>query len=65
MKAYVEKYAPVEVREVIENAAAMCTLEGAARYMAAMLPSMFVYRGGSHVALHLKSNSPRIAIITA
>ena len=65
MKATIEQRPTVEVRNVIENAAAMSTLEGAARYLVGMLPGWFVYMGGSHVAVHYRSYSPRVAIITA
>jgi hypothetical protein len=65
MKATIEQRPTVEVRNVIENAAAMSTMEGAARYLVGMLPGWFVYMGGSHVAVHYRSYSPRVAIITA
>ena len=65
MKATIERQPTVEVRNVIENAAAMTTIEGASRYLSGMLPKWFIYKGGSHIAIHHRSHSARVAIITA
>lgn len=67
MNLEVERKLTQEVLGVLRNAAAMSTLEGAARYLSAMLPEWYIYRGGCHVAVHLRRagayQGPRYAII--
>ena len=64
MKLKLEKHVTQEIKGVLENAAAMNTLDGAARYLKEILPTWFVYKGGLHVAVHLWHEGPRYAIIT-
>ena len=64
MNAKFERHATEEVRGVIENAAAMNSIAGAAIYLQSHLRGWFIYHGGCHVAVHLRSGGPRYAIIT-
>lgn len=40
------------------------TLDEAERSIRAWLPGWFIYRGGSHVAIHRRSGEPRIGMVT-
>lgn len=40
------------------------TLDEAERSIRAWLPGWFIYRGGSHVAIHTRSGEPRIGLVT-
>jgi hypothetical protein len=59
-----EKATTQDIKGVLQNAAAMETLDGAARYIRMLFPTLFVYRGGSHIAIHTHDKGPRYAIIT-
>jgi len=64
MKVVFERKITQDVKGVIENAAAMLSLESAARYLNRMLPDWFIYRGGCHIAIHKNLKAARYAIIT-
>jgi hypothetical protein len=54
---------PVVQREL--EALALCQdLDQVAGRLKAAFPGWFVYRGGSHVALHVSTASARVAIVT-
>lgn len=63
MKATFEKAVTQEVKGVIENAAAMMSLDSAAAYLASHLKGWFIYKGGSHIAIHRNNKVDRSAII--
>lgn len=63
MQATIENPTSKEMQQTIQAAAGLATLDEAARFLRRKLPCCFVYRGGSHVALHRRTNTPRIAII--
>jgi hypothetical protein len=64
MKAEFERTMPQEMKVAIENAAAMYSLDRAQRFISGLFPTLFIYKGGSHIAIHLKEEGPRYAIIT-
>ena len=68
MKVMFEKNTTQENKGVVENAAAMCTLEEAARHIRALGDHLWVYVGGSHISIHRETHNtdkgPRLAIIT-
>jgi len=68
MTLKLERAIDTETSGVLAMAAAMNTLDGAQRYLSGLLPGLWVYRGGHHLAIHRNTRSadkgPRYAIIT-
>ena len=67
MKVTFEKAMTQEDKGILENAAAMTTLQGAARHIQNLAPWLWVYLGGSHIAIHRENfetcKGPRLAVI--
>jgi hypothetical protein len=50
--------------DLLGFAARRYTIDAAADFLRQRVPHMFIYRGGSHVAIHADRTSPRLALIT-
>ena len=51
-------------RVAAEIEASRESLEDARLLLAAEFPGWMIYRGGSHLALHVRSGSPRVLLVT-